>query len=214
MQRAGLDAEDFGPLDQEAGLAVPCNQPIASAVPGLFGSSGPSDVSRLVSLAVVDPIKGMAWAGAAPHVCQERLEAVSPTVTNGNASASVSVLVPPFAIATSVNHAGPRLVFRSPTTLATFPVSGNASTKHFVSQAATTQDVTVAKLRWVGKADRPAVASADKSSASAAVRFGQALDGEAAETVAGLWKRMDAFERHNRPHKLAGVPYSTPARRA
>jgi hypothetical protein len=90
--------------------AVMLEAPIAFLVSVLLYTCRPSAVSRLVSFGAVDSINGVAPRGLFTHIGKERLETVTPTFTNSNASTAVPSVVRRVGVEASVFQVDPRPV--------------------------------------------------------------------------------------------------------
>ena len=128
-QRDVFNPKNFRPLRNGSGLAFQCGEERLSGVAGLLLGCGPTAIVRRVTLIVVDAIKRVTFRNR-PHIREEVLKGVSPTVADGYAPSAVLIKAGIVGIVATSDHSTPAAKFeRVGLTVGTHLVIAKASTR-------------------------------------------------------------------------------------
>lgn len=106
------DARFFSPSGNRLGLAVKCQEKVATPVSVLRFACRPSAIARFVTSAVVNSVNGKASARTAAHISDEVFKAV-PALANLNSASAVVGKRPVLRVIAALKHRVPNLVFRN-----------------------------------------------------------------------------------------------------
>ncbi len=108
-----VNADSFRPFGYAQCLSVKGEASNPSRVTGLFGSCCPTAILRRIGPIIVDSVNAMLRRRSRPHVFKECLEAIAPTVADGNSATAIIAIVGCFRIETAGMHGSPCAVLGS-----------------------------------------------------------------------------------------------------
>lgn len=106
------DVESFGPIGQRHRCALVCQELGSARVARLALLRRPSTISGFVVAVGVDSVDGVFQGWSRPHIGQEVLERVAPSLTDGDAATSISGIGAVRWVEAPSLHASPRSMFR------------------------------------------------------------------------------------------------------
>lgn len=101
----------FGPISHALSLPAVGDPMSASLIAGLLSLCAPAAIARTIVTVAINAIKGVARAWPTPHVVEERLERLSPSVAHNNPATAVVPEVRPGLAITTIPHLAPRIIF-------------------------------------------------------------------------------------------------------
>lgn len=176
-------AGSFSPFCCRQRLSVKCKDVTATAILRLLLRCCPPNVSRLISLGAVDPIKRMFRGRARAHIIKKCGKGRVPTVADRNPFCPVSLVVSVFGIVASSPHSSPNAVLRS----VEHSVRATPSRCHLSGETPTTARHSTYEERGYDKCFRAAFAAAPPSQRSLITVMegnnGQAPEGLSSQVV-------------------------------
>jgi hypothetical protein len=106
---------------------VVLNQMIAPAIVGLLSHGPPSDVPRLISSIIVDPINRVVLAWPWPDVLIKCFKVIAPFIADTYPSATVALVLFVIGIVTTLLHRVPRFILRRGVHVMGLPFGGDIS---------------------------------------------------------------------------------------
>lgn len=100
------------PFGQAQGFSVVRNELGVPSVLVLCGAVSPSAVARLIVAVIVDAVNRVIAFGARPHIFKEAAKRLKPSVTHGNATPTVVLIVRLVRVIATIFHACPTFILR------------------------------------------------------------------------------------------------------